>query len=78
MKSNALPEHFCIAVRGHEGWSNDPDTTARYALAVTFEIVGQEIRIYDPLRTAVLELQSQIETELEVEAEAEIEVEEEA
>jgi len=75
VKSNALPDHFCIAVRGHEGWSNDPDTTARYALAVTFEIVGQEISIHDPLRTAVLELQNQIETELEVEAEAEIELE---
>jgi hypothetical protein len=78
VKSNALPGHFCIAVRGHEGWSNDPDTTARYALAVTFEIVGQEISIHDPLRTAVLELQSQIETEVEVEARAEIEVEGEA
>lgn len=74
VKSNTLPDHFCIAVRGHQGWSNDPDTTARYALAVTFEIVGQEIRIYDPLQTAVLDLQTQIEAELEVEAEAEIEV----
>lgn len=74
VKSNTLPEHFCIAVRGHQGWSNDPDTTARYALAVTFEIVGQEIGIHDPLRAAVLELQTQIEAELEVEAEAEIEV----
>lgn len=78
VKSNTLPEHFCIAVRGHEGWSNDPDTTARYALAVTFEIVGQEISIHDPLRAAVQELQTQIETELEVEAEAEVEVEGEA
>lgn len=73
VKSNALPNHFCVAVRGHQGWSNDPDTTARYTLAVTFEIVGQEISIHTPLRTAVLELQNQIE--LEVEAEAEIEVE---
>ena len=78
VKSNALPDHFCIAVRGHQGWSNDPDTTARYALAVTFEIVGQEISIHGPLRTAVLTLQTQIEAELEVEAEAEIEVEGEA
>jgi hypothetical protein len=78
VKSNSLPEHFCIAVRGHEGWSNDPDTSARYALAVTFEIVGQEISIHDPLRTAVLELQTQIETELEVDAEAEVEVQGEA
>ena len=78
VKSNTLADHFCIAVRGHRGWSNDPDTTARYALAVTFEILGQEISIYDPLRTADIELQTRIEAELEVEAEAEVEVDEDA
>lgn len=72
VRSNALPDHFCIAVRGHQGWSRDPDTTARYALAVTFEILGQEISIYDPLRAAVIELQAQIETEGEVEMEVEV------
>lgn len=75
VKSNTLPDHFCIAVRGHQGWSLDPDTTARYALAVTFEIVGQEIGIYGPLRTAVLELQAHIEAEVEADVEAEVEVE---
>lgn len=72
VKSNTLPDHFCIAVRGHQGWSHDPDTTARYALAVTFEIVGKEISIYDPLRTAIVELQTQIETEVEFEIEVEV------
>jgi Subtilase family len=67
VKSNTLPDHFCIAVVGHLGWSRDPDSTARYTLAVTLEILGQEISIYEPLRTAVIELQ-QIETEVEVEA----------
>lgn len=75
VRSNTLPDHFCIAVRGHQGWSRDPDSTARYALAVTFEIVGREMGIYDPLRTAVLELQTQISTEVEVNVEAEVEVE---
>ncbi len=75
VKSNTLPDHFCIAVRGHQGWSRDPDTTARYALAVTFEIVGHEIGIYNPLRTAVLELQTQIEAEVEADVEAEVEIE---
>lgn len=74
MRSNTLPDHFCIAVRGHQGWSRDPDSTARYAVAVTFEIVGKEIGIYDPLRIAVLELQTQIATEVEVNVEAEVEV----
>jgi len=70
IKSNALPEDFCIAVRGHKGWSKDPDNSASYTLAVTFEIVGKEIEIYDPLRTAVQELQAELGVgELEVEAE---------
>jgi hypothetical protein len=66
VKSNALPRDFCIAVRGHHGWSRDPDSTASYCLAVSFDILGQEIEIYDALRAAVIELQ-------EVEAEAETE-----
>ena len=74
VKSNMLPNNFCIAVVGHQGWSHDPDSTARYTLAVTFEILGQEIPIYEPLRAAVIELQ-QIEAEVEAEVEAEAEVE---
>lgn len=66
VKSNALPEDFCIAVRGHRGWSRDPEAVATYALAVSFEIVGKEIPIYEPLRTAVLELQTQLEAESEL------------
>jgi len=72
VRSNRLPDHFCIAVVGHQGWSRDPDSMARYALVVTFEILGQEIAIYDPLRVAIAELQAQTD---EVEAETEVEVE---
>lgn len=70
VRSNSLPDHFCIAVVGHQGWSHDPDSTARYALAVSFEILGGEITIYDPLRAAIAELQAQ--TEVEIEAEVEV------
>lgn len=69
VKSNTLPDHFCIAVRGHKGWSQDPDSTAKYALAVTFEIVGKEIEIYDALRVEVNELRASIESEIESELE---------
>ena len=72
VKSNALPDHFCIAVVGHQGWSRDPDSAARYALVVTFEILGQEISIYEPLRVAVQELQAEL-PEMEVETEVEVE-----
>jgi Subtilase family len=72
VKSNSLPENFCIAVMGHQGWSHDPDSTARYALVVTIEIMGQEIPIYEHLRTAVIELQGQLEVENQSDVEVEI------
>lgn len=75
VRSNRLPNHFCIAVVGHQGWSHDPDSTARYVMAVTFEILGQEIAIYEPLRAAIGELQAEI-GEIEAEAEVEVEVDE--
>lgn len=71
VRSNTLPDHFCIAVVGHQGWSHDPDSAARYALAVTFEIQGGEITIYEPLRAAIAELQAET-GEAEVEMEVEI------
>ena len=69
VKSNALPESFCIAVVGHQGWSKDPDSMASYALTVSFESLGQEIPIYKDLRVAVEELQAELETEIEAEIE---------
>lgn len=69
VKSNALPKSFCIAVVGHQGWSKDPDSTAAYALTVSFESRGQEIPIYEDLRVAVEELQAELETEIEAEIE---------
>ena len=69
VKSNALPDDLCVAVRGHQGWSRDPDSVATYTLVVTFEIVGQEIPIYEPLRTAVLQLQLEVEAEIEMQIE---------
>jgi hypothetical protein len=71
VKSSDLPDQFCIAVVGHQGWSHDPDSTASYSLVVTFEILGQEIQIYEPLRTAVLELQAEVEGEVEAQVEIE-------
>ncbi len=73
IRSNGLPDHFCIAVVGHQGWSHDPDSAARYVLAVTFEILGGEITIYEPLRAAIAELQAETE---EAEVEMELEVDE--
>src|SRR5437879_3071427 len=35
--SGCLPDTFAVAVRGHNGWSKDPNSTAKFALAVTIE-----------------------------------------
>jgi hypothetical protein len=70
VKSSDLPENFCIAVMGHPGWSQDPDSEARYALAVSFEVVGCEIPIYNDLRIAVEALQADLNAEVEAEIEA--------
>jgi len=60
VKSHSLPKEFCIAVVGHKGWSHDPDTTANYTLVVSFEILGKEIPIYEPLQ-----IENQVEIEMD-------------
>ena len=69
VKSNELPEHFCIAVNGHQGWSKDPDSKAKYALVVSFEIVGREIPIYSDMQVAVDELEIELSSVSQVEIE---------
>jgi Subtilase family len=69
VKSNSLPEDFCIAVVGHQGWSKDPDSAAIYTLAVSMEVVGKELPIYEHVRVSVETLQAEVEAESEVEVE---------
>ena len=69
LKSNELPTDLCFAVRGHRGWSHDPDAVARYVFAVTIDVIGQEIEIYEPLRVSVGELETELGVELEIEVE---------
>jgi hypothetical protein len=71
VKSNKLPNDFGIAVVGHAGWSHDPDSSAKYALAVSFEIVGREIPIYEEIRVAIDELQAELQARVEVPEEQE-------
>ena len=52
-----LPEEFAIAVRSHIGWNHlDGAGTARYCVAVSFEVMQGEVPIY-----------AMIESEIEVE-----------
>jgi hypothetical protein len=67
-----LPDMFCLAVVGHEGWIRDPDDRAKYALAVTFEAVNRDVLVYEPIRNAIrnmIEVEEQQRILQEVEAE---------
>lgn len=63
IKSNQLRDGFCVAVRGHKGWSGL--FKAKYSLVVSFEAINQDIPIYESIRT---EIESIVENgEIEVE-----------
>ena len=71
VKSYKLPNQFCIAVMAHKGWNNDPDAAARYSLAVAFEVVNKEIKIYDDLMVAIQNLEQEIDLQTDA-GEAEV------
>ena len=53
-----LPESFVIAVRGHRGWNGaDRTAAARFVLAVSIEAENPELRVYEPIRVAVEEIE---------------------
>lgn len=49
VKSYELPEELSVAVKGHKGWDKNQEEVP-YALAVTFEILGADIPIYEMVR----------------------------
>lgn len=51
IKSNQLSDAFCIAVRGHKGWSDF--FKAKYTLVVSFEAINKDIKIYDLIRSEI-------------------------
>jgi len=58
IKSSQLSAAFCVAVRGHKGWGSL--FKAKYALAVSFEAIDQNIEIYEPIQ-----LSNRVEVEVE-------------
>lgn len=56
-----LPEEFAIAVRSHIGWNHlDGAGTARYCLAVSFEVLGGEVPIYSLIENEIQVAQPEI------------------
>jgi hypothetical protein len=68
IKSHALPTDFCIAVVGHIGWDKDPDASAKYSLAVSFEAVDNDLRLYSEIAHAVRAVIPVEEIQAEVQA----------
>lgn len=48
LNASELSEIFCIAVRGHKGWGSL--FKAKYAIAVSFEAIDDNIEIYERIR----------------------------
>ncbi len=62
LKSYQLPNEISFAVRGHKGWDKNFEEVP-YAFAVSVEILGSEIPIYEEIR---LENQIEIDVQNEV------------
>lgn len=68
VKSYELPESFCIAVVGHEGWNQDKNAEAPFALAVSFEAVNSDVDVYMPF----LEAEAKVATEIKAQQQIQI------
>ncbi len=60
IKSYELPEEISFAIRGHRGWDKNRKEIP-YAIAVSLEILGADIPIYEEIR---IENEIEIETEI--------------
>jgi hypothetical protein len=66
LKAYELPETFAVAVRGHHGWSKDPNSTAKFALAVTIEAETCPLPIYARIQQEQAVRLNQIQTQASV------------
>jgi hypothetical protein len=64
--AHQLPESFCIAVIGHKGWSENEANAAKYALAISFEMVEGDLDIYQMVKIELEELQTQVSAQVRV------------
>ena len=72
LRTNELPEDFCIAVRGKPGWDKSEDAYARYTLSVSIESMGDRIEIYEHIQAAISELEADLKSQVEAEVEIEL------
>jgi hypothetical protein len=61
LKSNQLPDEFCIAVIGHKGWETKTSSEVPYALTISFEVLNpeNEIELYQLVQAVNVEVEIQ-------------------
>lgn len=59
LKSNQLPDEFCIAVVGHKGWETKISSEVPYALTISFEVLNaeNEIELYQLVQAVNIEVE---------------------
>lgn len=59
LKSNVLPDEFCIAVVGHKGWENKITEEVPYSLTVSVEVLDSEnqIQLYQSIQAVNIEVE---------------------
>jgi len=60
IQPHQFAEDFSIAVIGHSGWDKDLEAETSYALAISFEAIGEEIPIYKLIAEAQVEAEQEL------------------
>lgn len=55
-----------MAVIGHRGWAEKDESAAKYALAISFEMMDGDLEIYEMIRAEVETLQTQTPTKVPI------------
>ena len=68
VKSNQLPEEFCIAVIGRKGWETKTSIEIPYAVTISFEVLNAEnnIELYQSVQAVNIPVEVQQELEIPV------------
>lgn len=68
IKSNQMPDEFCIAVIGRKGWDVKISNEIPYALTISFEVLQQdnEIDLYQNIQAVNIDIQTEQQLEIPI------------
>lgn len=64
IEPNQFAEEFNLAVVGHAGWDRNLENETEYSLAVSFEVLDQQLNVYELLSEAQVEIEGEQEVEV--------------